>query len=524
MNLPYEQARHIVDKMTTRQKIGQMLMASIEVTSLDDKTSDFLKKNAVGNIILFGKNCTNRAQIAALNAQLHAEIAANTGVQPLISIDQEGGVVTRIHNGATVFPSAMAIGSTNDPDNAYLAGYIMGAELRDLGIYINCAPVLDINLDDNNPIVGLRSYGATKEKTALFGGAAARGMRHAGIIDCGKHFPGHGYTRVDTHFDFGVDNASLDELKNEVLMPFKQVIKEGMRSIMVTHMSFPALEPAVLPSSLSKRVLQDLLRKELGFEGLAISDGMQMHAISKHYGSPQGCVMAAQAGCDLIICGNGGNYAAPDAPDVQTPCIDAMNDAVEKGELSIERINESALRIVAFKLTLGDMSPAKNVAESDWQPHEAFARALTRSACVLLRDRNQLLPLPKKALFISEAPKALLGVAEGDHIAEGFAPVAARLLHGEAFEYQIPADFEKIFQLATDVGAIVVGVKNLKECTSLMPYLESLYNINVNLCVVCMNAPYVLKELSFIPCTISCYDQTPDAILSACQLMKTAFR
>ncbi|MBQ9855907.1 MAG: glycoside hydrolase family 3 protein, partial [Clostridia bacterium] len=316
-----DKARKIAASMTLEQKIGQMIMASIEVTEMNDKTRMFLKENYIGNIILFGKNCVNRKQLVNMNRQIQDEVTSYTGgIQALLSIDQEGGIVTRIRNGATVFSCAAVVGAAGKPEYAYRMGKIMGEELRSLGISYNLAPVLDTDGTRTGKIPNRRSFGATPEITSLYGGAYARGLRESGVIDTGKHFPGSGDSPVDTHFGTSVVHTSKDEAMEISVKAFKKVIDEGMRSLMIDHTCYTGLDPACIPASTSKPIIQGLARETLGFEGLIISDGMQMLAIEDVYGAPRGCVLAAEAGCDLLIVGNGGDNADPDGKDVQTPC------------------------------------------------------------------------------------------------------------------------------------------------------------------------------------------------------------
>ncbi len=517
----FDAAKRIVDGMTLKQKIGQMIMASIEVTEMDDKTRAFLKENCVGNIILFGKNCVNRSQIAALNRQIQDEVTSYAnGVQALLSIDQEGGIVTRIRNGATVFSSAAAIGATGDPDFAYLAGRIMGSELRALGISYNLAPVLDTDGSRVGKIPGRRSFGATPEITSAFGGAYARGLRESGVIDTGKHFPGSGDSPVDTHFGTSVVHTSREEAMEISVKAFKRVIDEGMRSIMIDHTCYTGLDPACIPASVSKPIIQDLARKTLGFEGLIISDGMQMLAIKDVYGAPKGCVMAAEAGCDLLIVGNGGDNADPNGSDVQTPCIGAMLKAAENGELSMDRVNESAIRIVAYKLLLGNLYPTENVENFDWRDHEAFSRIIAKTTVKVQRDENMLLPLPSGALFLSRVSKARLGVEEGDKLVEGFAPMAARLLNGTYVEFEAHLNLEALKSQITSAPAIVFAVASRIELRDLLDDIKAVFSMNKNTCLVCQDVPEAAYPAAFIPCVITSYDQTVNAIRAVCDLLR----
>jgi len=515
------EATKIVNGMTLKQKIGQMIMASIEVTEMDDKTRDFLKENCVGNIILFGKNCVNRSQIATLNRQIQEEVTSYTGgVQALLSIDQEGGIVTRIRNGATVFSSAAAIGATGNPDYAYLAGRIMGNELRSLGISYNLAPVLDTDGSRVGKIPGRRSFGATPEITSAFGGAYARGLRESGVIDTGKHFPGSGDSPVDTHFGTSVVHTSREEAMEISVKAFKRVIDEGMRSLMIDHTCYTGLDPACVPASVSKPIIQGLARKTLGFEGLIISDGMQMLAIRDVYGAPKGCVMAAEAGCDLLIVGNGGDNADPNGDDVQTPCIQALIKAAETGELSLDRINESAIRIVACKLMLGDLKPDQNVEAFDWRDHEAVSRIIAKSTVKVQKDENHLLPLPSGALFFSRISKARLGVEEGDKLVEGFGPFAAKILNGTAIEFEDHPDIPSLTDQIRSAPAIVFSVASRIELKDLLDDVKAIYALNPNSCFICQDVPEAVAPASFIPTIITSYDQTINAMRAVCDVLK----
>lgn len=516
----YKKASEIVKGMTLKQKVGQMIMASIEVTEMDDRTRAFLKDNCVGNIILFGKNCVNRAQIAYLNKQIQDEITQNTGVQALLSIDQEGGIVTRIRNGATVFSSAAAVGASGGTGYAYKMGRIMGEEMRALGISYNLAPVLDTDGSRVGKIPNRRSFGATPEITSAFGGAYAKGLRDSGVIDTGKHFPGSGDSPVDTHFGTSIVHTPREEAMKISVQAFKQVIDEGMRSLMIDHTCYTGLDPSGVPASVSKPIIQGLAREELGFKGLIISDGMQMLAIRDVYGAPKGCVMAAEAGCDLLIVGNGGDNADPDGNDVQTPCIQALLNAAESGELSIDRIDESVARIVAYKLMLGDLYPAANAKDLDWSEHEAFSKELAASGVKVQKDENNVLPIPEGALFLSRVSKSRLGVEEGDRLVQGFAPLAAKLLNGTAYEFDDHPDLSNLKEKIESAPAVVFSVGSRVEVKDLLDDIKAICQMNSRTCFVCQDVPEAAAPAQFAPCIITSFDQTVNAMRAVCDVLK----
>lgn len=517
-SLPYARADEILRTLTLEQKIGQMVIASVEVTDMDERTHRFLTNYAIGNIILFGKNCSNRPQLARLNRAIQEVIYGTTGLQALISIDQEGGRVTRIRQGATVFPSAMAIGATGSPDNAYLTGYMMGKEMKALGIYHDFAPVLDCSFEQEN-VVSNRSYSSDPKQVAAYSGAMAKGLRDAGILDCGKHFPGQGHGSGDTHFDFVVHRDSLDEIVSHHLIPFRRAMDDGMLTIMASHSCYPALDPEVIPNTVSEKVLRGFARDQLGFEGLIISDDVLMAAVEKRYGAPQGAVLCAQAGCDMVIIGNGGDNADPDGLDVQPPIVDRMVAAARSGELSMERIDESVRRIIAFKLALGDMRPEPDVETQNWSAHDAFARALSRMAAGVLRDEKHLLPLPEGTLFLARRSFARLGVEEGDILFDSFAPLAASRVHGKAVEFDESLDLEALAEEIKAAPAVVFSFVNEAECLRQADVMRQVYALNNRLCVVCLDAPQILRHVPFAPCAVYGYDQSLPSVLAVCELL-----
>lgn len=506
---------NLLSRMTLEEKIGQMILASIEVSRMDAGTLEFLRKNHIGNVILFGKNCAGRAALAQLNAEIQHTVMAENGLPALIAIDQEGGCVTRLRNEATVFPSAMVIARTGDPANAYKVGRMMGGELRALGINLDCAPVLDTL---SGP-AERRYYGQTVQSIADYGCAMARGLRDAGVLACGKHFPGHEQTGADTHFGFVVDNTPRDTLMNSCLTPFCRAMSEDLASVMVSHVCFPALDDTDTPCSMSAPVIQGVLRGQLGYQGLVISDGLQMHAILDQYGAPQGCVQAALAGCDLLIIGNGGDNADPTGKDVQTPCIRALCDAVADGTLPMARVDESVRRILACKLALGWTMPARDAASQDWSNHAAFADALAETG-VTVQDPHGLLPLPAGTLFIARASGTGTGVTEGDRITESFAPLAARRLGGQCAVYHTVEELPELADVCTAAPAVVFAFGTREEAAAAAQAAEALAAHNPRFCAVCLAEPDALQHYPFAASTVSAWDRTEPAMRAVCRALE----
>lgn len=505
---------NLLSRMTLEEKIGQMILASIEVSRMDAGTWEFLRKNHIGNVILFGKNCAGRAALAQLNAEIQHTVMAENGLPALIAIDQEGGCVTRLRSEATVFPSAMVIARTGDPANAYKVGRMMGGELRALGINLDCAPVLDTL---SGP-AERRYYGQTVQSIADYGCAMARGLRDAGVLACGKHFPGHEQTGADTHFGFVVDNTPRDTLMNSCLTPFCRTMSEDLASVMVSHVCFPTLDDTDTPCSMSAPVIQGVLRGQLGYQGLVISDGLQMHAILDQYGAPQGCVQAALAGCDLLIIGNGGDNADPTGKDVQTPCIRALCDAVADGTLPMARVDESVRRILACKLALGWTMPARDAASQDWSNHAALADALAETG-VTVQDPHGLLPLPAGTLFIARASGTGTGVTEGDRITESFAPLAARRLGGQCAVYHTVEELPELADVCAAAPAVAFAFGTREEAAAAAQAAEALAAHNPRFCAVCLAEPDALQHYPFAASTVSAWDRTEPAMRAVCRAL-----
>jgi len=282
---------------TLREKIGQLFMVGIQGEALSRDERLIVEQCGFGGFILFGRNCREAKQILSLCRALW-----KTGAElpPLIAIDQEGGRVHRLPQPFTHFPSAALIGRSGDSDLAYRAGRAAAAELSLLGINLNFAPVLDVDSNPNNPIIGDRSFGRRPDQVIKFASPYAQGLRHGGIIPCGKHFPGHGDTDKDSHLDLPVVEKALAELKAVELPSFVQACRSGIEALLTAHVIYRALDPE-LPATLSERIVTGLLHHELGYDGVVFSDDLEMKAISANYGAEQAATLALRAGVDALL-------------------------------------------------------------------------------------------------------------------------------------------------------------------------------------------------------------------------------
>ncbi|WP_051761362.1 glycoside hydrolase family 3 protein [Microbispora rosea] len=308
------------------------LLISFQGTTAPDWVLRGLE-DGLGGVCLFGFNVADGEQVAALSARL------NEAGRPVVSLDEEGGDVTRLayHTGSA-YPGNAALGAVDDVALTERVYQAMAADLARCGVNLDMGPVADVNTADDNPIIGTRSFGSSPDLVARHTVAAVRGLQSAGIAACVKHFPGHGATHQDSHLEIPLVDASLDVLRERELVPFLAAIRAGAKSIMTAHVAVPELT-GDLPATLSAQALTRLLRRELGYDGVVLTDALDMHAISRTVGLAEGAVRALAAGADLLCLG-----PLPTAEDVRG-MVDHIVDAVAEGRLAAERLEEAAARV-----------------------------------------------------------------------------------------------------------------------------------------------------------------------------------
>jgi beta-N-acetylhexosaminidase len=312
-------------------------MLGFDGTSVSPEWAELQARYKPGGMILFARNLEDPAQIVELTNGLQARSPHSP---LLIAIDQEGGRVSRLPKSFTIFPPCGAVGACRSEELAYAAASVTAAELRTVGINMNMAPVLDVHSNRGNPIIGDRAYGTEPDVVAELGLAAVRGFQGKGIVACGKHFPGHGDTSTDSHKELPVVKASMELLLERELPPFRHATANGVASIMTAHVVYPALD-AQRPATLSPAILTGLLREQWGFDGVVVTDDLEMHAISDHHGMGDAAVQAFLAGADiLLVCKDRGRAAA---------AMDAVHKAVENGTIAPDRLEASLRRIAQLK-------------------------------------------------------------------------------------------------------------------------------------------------------------------------------
>lgn len=354
-----------LQEMTLREKVGQMFYVRPECldttihfnqphgidSSSDDITAIKLQavnatmrnvneKYPVGGIILYAHNIEDETQLA----KFIPEIRALKG-SPLLCIDEEGGRVARIGRNSNfsvkTYESMEAIGATGDPQNAYECGNTIGTYLHRYGFDIDFAPVADVNTNPENIVIGARAFSDDPQVAAPMVINYLQGLKDAGVTGCIKHFPGHGDTKADTHYGYASSQKTWSEMLKCEMVTFKAGIQWGCQLIMTAHISAPNVTGSDIPSTMSSVILQDKLRRELGYQNIIISDGMEMGAITQQYSSAEAAVGCIKAGVDIVL-----------GPQVFTEAFDAVVEAVENGTITEQRIDESVRRILKMKQSI----------------------------------------------------------------------------------------------------------------------------------------------------------------------------
>ena len=381
--------------MTINEKVGQMFIVGFSGTKMPNSLSSAITNKKIGNFIYFGPNVTNDSLVVDLSTDIQNKTISETRIPAFISMDQEGGMVVRFANSATHFIGAMGLTATNNSQNAYDVGKYSGIELRNFGVNLNLAPVLDVNNNYLNPVIGIRSFSDNQDKVSEYGIKMMQGLNDSNVMTTVKHFPGHGDTAVDSHYGLPLINHSMDRLYDVELAPFIDAIESGVDSIMTAHIIFSALDTKY-PATLSHKVINDLLREELGYDGIIMTDSMNMNAISNNFGVKEAAILSINAGVDMLLYG--------ESTTLSMQAYDGVIEAISNGTIRIEEINDSVLRILMKKLEYNlfeDYLPKDNLSEADFYKHSQNNNALVEQSLTMSKGSIDLYNVNESTLFIS---------------------------------------------------------------------------------------------------------------------------
>ena len=340
----------VLDSMTLEEKVNQLFMITPEaltgvgtVIQAGDGTREALTEHPVGGLIYFAQNLKDPDQTRTMLENTQEYASARSGFPIFLSVDEEGGQVARVGSnpsfGVPEIGNMSEVGAGGDTQEAYETGSTIGAYLKDLGFNMDAAPDADVLTNPANEVVKYRSFGSDPELVSRMAAAELKGLNDQGIIGMYKHFPGHGGTTADSHEGYVYVEENLEELKSGALVPFQDGADNGLRVIMVSHIACPEVTGDNTPATLSRQLVTDLLREDMGFDGLVITDALNMGAITEQYSSGEAAVAALNAGVDMLL-----------MPADFQAAYDGVMAALENGELTEERINESVRRILEIKL------------------------------------------------------------------------------------------------------------------------------------------------------------------------------
>lgn len=427
----------LLASMTTEEKVQQMLMPTFRyydgagVTSLNEEQEEFIANHGFAGVILFAQNNTSTEQsVTHIDELQRANCKKEDRPQLLVSVDQEGAGITRLSHG-TQGPGNMALGATGNSAYAEEMGGIIGQELSAIGYNVDFAPVVDVNSNPSNPIIGVRSFSDDANTVATFGNAFVRGLKQENIITSLKHFPGHGDTSTDSHTGLPRIEKTYDELKKNELIPFASCIENGVEMIMTAHIQYPQIEKTTytsikdgteieLPATLSKTIITDILRGDLGYNGVVVTDAMNMSAIASHFEPLDAAKLAINAGVDIILMP--GDTSSKEGLEALDQYIKDIAALAESGDISMENINKAVDRILTLKennglLTVYDGSDlseriqnATRVVGSERNHEKEWE--IAQNTITLVKNAGQFLPITnseKTVILVPYANEVLSG-------------------------------------------------------------------------------------------------------------------
>ncbi|AZM64202.1 MULTISPECIES: glycoside hydrolase family 3 protein [unclassified Streptomyces] len=531
--------KRIISRMSVEAKIGQLFVpyfygASATSPSQYDQernlrelgvrtVAELIAKYHIGGVICFHgwtNNIHDPRQIADLtNGVQRASLGLPTPVPSLISIDQEHGVNVRIGSGATQLPAAMALGAGRSLADARTAGWISGTELAALGIHQNFAPVADVNVNPANPVINVRSFGADPRAVARMVAAQVSGYQRSGVVACAKHFPGHGDTGEDSHTGLPVITHSREEWERIDAPPFRAAIAAGVDSIMTAHLQVPALDPSNDPATLSPAILQGVLRGELGFDGVIVTDALNMTGVRTKYGDDRVPVLALKAGADQLLF----------PPDIAV-AYNGVLAAVRSGEITESRLEESVLRILRIKDKAGllDGSPYVSRREVDRdvgaRGHRRAAARIAERTTTLLVNEDETLPLrrgQRKLLVVGAAPAFPTDDTRTTvpELARAFDELGYRTTHLATGRAPDAAAIDAAVAAARGRDAVVVTTENVDATSTQRTLVSRLLATGVPVVHLAVRNPYDIAHLDGVPASLACYCWTEVELRAAARVI-----
>ncbi|WP_018922113.1 glycoside hydrolase family 3 N-terminal domain-containing protein [Salsuginibacillus kocurii] len=460
----YDVLSRALDHLSQEQKIGQIMMPDFrtwdgeDVTKMNEEIEAKIEEYHLGGIILFAENTVETEQTIDL-VQDYKEAADQFGM--LLTTDQEGGIVTRLQE-ATDMPGNMAVGATRSNELAFKTGNVIGAELEALGINMNLAPVVDVNNNPDNPVIGVRSFGEDPELVGELGVSYMEGLQEHGTASIAKHFPGHGDTDVDSHIGLPEVPHDRERLFNVELVPFQKIMDEDIDAIMTSHVTFPEIDDTTviseddgseiaLPATLSEEVLTGLVREEMEYDGVIMTDALDMDAIADHFDPVDAVIRTINAGTDIVLMPVG-------LPEV----FEGVYEAVQNGEIEQERLDEAVERVLTLKLERGIFKQEETADREELkeqvqeiilsEEHVAIEQEVAEESITLVKNEDETLPLnSEEGEMIT-----VVGAEDSDQLAEAVEAYHTNVQHIELEDEQETLTEEQQAVIA-ESNAVIVG-------------------------------------------------------------------
>ncbi|WP_200263209.1 glycoside hydrolase family 3 protein [Streptomyces sp. HSG2] len=528
----------LVSRMTLEEKVGQLFVTRVYGHSATDPdqadvdanlrelgvrtAAELIARYRVGGVIYFSwaGNTRDPRRIADLSDGIQrASLGQDGGVPVLVSTDQEHGAVARVGRPATLLPGAMALGAGGSTQDARTAGRIAGAELRALGIHQDYAPVADVNVDPANPVIGVRSFGADPRAVAGLVAAQVTGYQRAGVAACAKHFPGHGDTATDSHTGLPVITHSRERWEELDAPPFRAAIEAGVESIMTAHLLVPALDDSGDPATLSRPILTGLLREELGYDGLVITDSLGMAGVRTKYGDDRVPVLALLAGADQLL----------NPPDLALAHASVLG-AVREGELTEARIDVSVLRVLRAKARLGLFRDAYTEPRDvervvGARAHLVAAERIAARTTTLLVNEGEALPLSRRrtprVLVVGADPVSPTGTTGPPTavLAQALSELGFSATARSTGVAPTPAAADEAVTAAEDVDAVVVATYDVEEGDGQGRLVGRLVATGLPVVAVAIGTPYDVGRLPRVSASLATYSWTDVELRAAARVI-----
>lgn len=493
--------------LSLEQRVAQMFFVHPYGTTLSEPDRDFLSRYQPGGVVLLDTNAGTPAEVTSLVNSYQQAIAEAGGIPLLVAVDQEPGPIRALEDGFTAFPTPTLITAAGDPVLTQAVGAALAAELRAVGVNMNFAPVADLETNPDNPVIRRRSAGSFPDQVGPIIAALVQGMQSNGLIATTKHFPGHGDSSADSHTSLPVIEVDRGRLESTELIPFRSAIEAGVEAVMVAHIWYPALESREnRPASLSRSVITDLLRGELRFDGLILTDALDMDAIDVQYGYSEAVIQALEAGVDMLLSAHVG-------PQAHAEAIAAVLAAVESGRLSEERINESVRRILVVKERYGllawqPLDPQTADVRVNQSAHQALVDSLFPQGVTLAVNRD-LVPLR------SDQRYALIYPGTRNQIGQSCG--GANALPLAVSQSPTEADIAGAQNTASRADRVVVFTQNVDENRAQAALVNALPPEKT--IVVALQSPYDWLAFPQVGAYLLTYSPAQAAVPAACDIL-----